>query len=169
MDQPPVVRVGTEDDLPGMAAVYTHYVLNTTITFHTQVRTPAQWRDRYRTHVGEGPYELLVATGVGDQVVGYVETLPFRPKPAYFRSIELSIYVAPDAVGRGVGSALMTSLLDRLADTEFHRLFAIITLPNDASVAFHERNGFVHRGTLTEAGHKFDRYLDVAYYERALD
>ena len=162
------VRPGTQDDLPQVAAIYTHYVLNTTITFHTKVRTPAEWRDRYREHVAEGPYELLVAEAFGGQVVGFVETLPFRPKPAYFRSIELSIYVSPDAVGAGVGSALMTGLLERLHGTEFHRLFAIITLPNDASVGFHERHGFVHRGTLTEAGFKFDNYLDVAYYELAL-
>ena len=162
------VRAGTEADLPAVAAVYTHYVLNTTTTFHTRVRTPAEWRDRYREHVDEGPYHLLVGEVAG-QVVGYCETLPFRPKPAYFPSIELSIYVAPDAVGRGVGTALLRSLLEELGDGPFHRLFSIITLPNAQSVAFHERHGFVHRGTLTEAGRKFDTWCDVAFYERALD
>ena len=162
------VRAGAEADLPMVAAVYTHYVLNTTTTFHTQVRTPAEWRDRYREHVAEGPYHLLVGE-VDGQVVGYCETLPFRPKPAYFPSVELSIYVAPDAVGRGVGSKLLTRLLEVLADEPFHRLYSIITLPNEPSVAFHERHGFEHRGTLTEAGRKFDAYLDVAFYERALD
>ncbi len=163
-----VVRDGGASDLPGIAAIYTHYVLNTTITFNTEVRTPAEWRDRHRRHVVEGPYHLLVATSTEDEVLGYVETLPFRPKPAYARSAELSIYVSPDAVGRGIGSALLTSLLERLAPTSFHRLFAIVALPNDASVAFHRAHGFVHRGTLTEAGHKFDEYLDVAYLELAL-
>lgn len=162
------VRRGLESDLPAVAAVYTHYVLNTTTTFHTQVRTPAEWRDRYREHVAEGPYHLLVGEVEG-QVVGYCETLPFRPKPAYFPSIELSIYVAPDAVGHGVGGLLLATLLDELVASPFHRLYAIITLPNERSVGFHERHGFVHRGTLTEAGRKFDTYLDVAFYERALD
>lgn len=163
------VRDGTARDLPGMAAIYTHYVLNTTITFNTKVRTPAEWRQRFHDHVLEGPYHLLVATGGDDEVVGFVETLRFRPKPAYDRSAELSIYVAPDAVGSGVGSALMRTLIERLATTSFHRLLAIITLPNDQSVAFHRRHGFEHRGTLTEAGYKFGEYLDVAYFERALD
>lgn len=162
------VRPGLEADLPAVAAVYTHYVLNTTTTFHTQVRTPAEWRERHRQHVAEGPYHLLVGE-VDGQVVGYCETLPLRPKPAYFPSIELSIYVAPGAVGHGVGSALVARLLEHLADSPFHRLYSIITLPNEQSVAFHERHGFVHRGTLTEAGRKFDTYLDVAFYERALD
>lgn len=163
------VRRGTEGDLPGMAAIYTHYVLNTTTTFHTELRTPAEWRDRYRIHVQDGPYHLLVATDAVDRVVGYVETLPFRPKPAYFPSLELSIYVAPDVVGRGIGSALLQGLLDDLVDGPFHRLLAVITLPNAGSVALHERHGFVHRGTLSEAGRKFDTYLDVAFYERPLD
>ncbi len=165
---PPAVRDADEADLPGVAAIYTHYVLRTTITFNTEVRTPARWRERFHRHVVEGPYSLLVAAGRGDEVVGYVETLPFRQKPAYARSAELSIYVAPDAVGAGIGSALLAGLLDRLRGSDFHRLYAIVALPNDASVAFHERHGFVHRGTLTEAGYKFGGWLDVAYLERAL-
>jgi phosphinothricin acetyltransferase len=163
------VRAGTGADLPGIAAIYTHYVLNTTITFNTQVRTPAAWRERFERNVTVGPYDLLVATATDDEVVGFVETVPFRPKPAYARSAELSIYVAPDAVGHGVGSALLSRLVQRLAASEFHRLFAIVALPNDASVAFHERHGFALRGTLTEAGHKFGEYLDVAYFELPLD
>ena len=68
-----------------------------------------------------------------------------------------------------MGSALFTALFARLTDDErFHRAYSIIALPNAASLAQHERLGFVHRGTLTEAGCKFDQYLDVAYYERAL-
>ncbi|MCC5947477.1 MAG: N-acetyltransferase [Nitriliruptoraceae bacterium] len=162
------VRAATRADLPAAAAIYTHYVLNTTTTFNTEVRTPREWTDRFEHQVVDGPYHLLVAER--DRVVaGYVETQRFRPKPAYDRSIELSVYVAPDAVGAGIGRALYAALLDQLeGDERFHRAYSIIALPNDASVAFHERFGFVHRGTLTEAGHKFGRYLDVAYYERAL-
>jgi phosphinothricin acetyltransferase len=162
------VRAGTADDLPSVAAIYTHYVLNTSTTFHTQVRTPAEWRERHRVHVAEGPYHLLVGE-VDGAVVGYCETLPFRPKPAYFPSIELSIYVAPGSVGLGVGGHLLAALFEQLRDSAFHRLFSIITLPNEPSVAFHRHHGFVHRGTLTEAGRKFDQWWDVAFYEKALD
>jgi phosphinothricin acetyltransferase len=161
-------RDATVADLPAVAAIYTHYVLRTTTTFNTEVRTPREWTERFDAQVVAGPHHLLVAERDG-RVAGYVETQRFRPKPAYDRSVELSVYVAPDAVGGGVGGALYGELLARLeADERFHRAYSIIALPNDASVAFHERWGFVHRGTLTEAGHKFGRYLDVAYYERAL-
>jgi phosphinothricin acetyltransferase len=162
------VRPGTSADLPAVAAVYTHYVLRTTTTFNTQVRTPRQWQERYEANVVAGPYSLDVAT-IDGALAGYVETQPFRPKPAYARSLELSVYVAPDATGQGVGGALYTAVLDRLArDERFHRAYAIVALPNPSSVAFHERHGFRLRGTLSEAGYKFGRYLDVAYYERAL-
>ena len=165
---PPPVRTAATTDLPAVAAIYTHYVLRTTTTFNTEVRTPRQWLERFESQVAGGPYDLLVAE-VDGAVAGYVETQPFRDKPAYARSVELSVYVAPDATGRGVGGALYRELLGRLAATDrFHRAYAVVALPNDSSEAFHLAHGFVHRGTLTEAGHKFGRYLDVAYYERAL-
>ena len=163
-----VVRDATVDDLPAIAAIYTHYTLRTTTTFNIEVRTPREWRDLFETDIVAGPYTLLVAVD-GDAVVGFVETQRFRPKPAYARSIEISIYISPDAVSRGIGSALFSELFTRLEkDGRFHRAFSIIALPNGSSIALHERFGFVHRGTLTEAGYKFGQYLDVAYYERAL-
>ena len=162
----PRVRDAGVADLPAVAAIYTHYVLRTTITFNTEVRTPREWQERYETNVAAGRHHLLVAE-VSGAVAGFVETQPFRPKPAYDRSVELSVYVAPDATGAGVGGALYTMLLARLEDQEpFHRAYAVIALPNEGSEAFHRRHGFALRGTLTEAGHKFGRYLDVAYYER---
>ena len=162
------VRDATEADLPAVAAIYTHYTLRTTTTFNIEVRTPREWRDRFMTQVASGPYHLLVAVVEGT-VVGFVETQQFRPKRAYQRSVELSVYVSPDAQMRGIGSALYTALFERIdAEDTFHRAYSIIALPNPASIGLHERFGFVHRGTLTEAGFKFGQYLDVAYYERAL-
>lgn len=164
---PLTVRDATTADLPAVAAIYTHYVLRTTLTFNTSVLTPRQWTERFEAAVVTGPYHLLVAESAAG-VRGYVETQRFRPKPAYDRSLETSVYVAPDAGGQGIGGALYGALFARLAETSFHRAYAVVALPNAASVRFHERWGFVHRGTLTEAGHKFGRYLDVAFYERPL-
>jgi len=163
-----IVRDATIDDLPAIAAIYTHYTLRTTTTFNIEVRTPREWLDRFEEDIVAGPYDLLVAVD-GEAVVGFVETQRFRPKPAYDRSLEISVYVSPDALSRGIGAARFGALLARIDGGErFHRAFSIIALPNDASIALHERFGFVHRGTLTEAGYKFGQYLDVAYYERPL-
>ena len=163
-----VVRDATPEDLPAVAAIFTHFTLRTTVTVSSEVRTPRDWLDRFEREVRSGPYHLLVAERAG-AVVGYVETHRFRPKPAYDRSVELSVYVAPDEGRGGVGSALYGALFARLAEEgRMNRAFAIVTIPNDASVAFHLSQGFVHRGTLTEAAYKFGRYLDIAYFERAL-
>lgn len=162
-----VVRPGGEAELPAVAAIYTHFTLKTTITFNTHVRTPAAWIERYRTNVVEGPYHLYVAELDG-QVAGYVETGRFRGHHAYDGTVETSIYVAPDGSGNGVGGALYQRLFDDLADTAFHTAVAVIALPNDASCRFHERHGFVHRGTLHSVGRKFDRWIDTAYYQRDL-
>jgi phosphinothricin acetyltransferase len=162
------VRDATIDDLPVIAAIYTHYTLRTTTTFNIEVRTPREWLDRFQTQVVAGPYDLLVAVD-RDVVVGFVETQRFRPKAAYDRSLEISVYVSPDALSRGVGAAMFETLFARIDGGErFHRAYSIIALPNDASIALHERFGFTYRGTLTEAGYKFGQYLDVAYYERPL-
>jgi phosphinothricin acetyltransferase len=162
------VREATPEDLPIIAAIYTHYTLRTTTTFNIEVRTPREWRERFDEHIVSGPYLLLVAEREGT-VVGFVETQRFRPKAAYDRSLEISVYVAPDEQGRGAGTTLFEALFERLSgDPRFHRAFSIIALPNEASIALHQRFGFVHRGTLTEAGFKFGQYLDVAYYERPL-
>jgi len=168
VQQPVTVRAATAEDLPAVAAIYTHYTLRTTTTVNTEVRTPREWRERFEGNVEGGRHHLLVAEVAGT-IAGYVETQRFRPKPAYDRSVELSVYVAPDRTGHGIGGALYQELFARLRDDEtMHRAFAIIALPNDASVAFHERQGFTYRGTLSEAGYKFGAYLDIAYYERSL-
>jgi phosphinothricin acetyltransferase len=166
--RPIVVRAATAEDLPVVAAIYTHYTLRTTTTVNTEVRTPREWRERFESNVEEGRHHLLVAELEGT-IAGYVETQRFRPKPAYDRSVELSVYVAPDRTGHGIGGALYRELFALLREDEtMHRAFAIIALPNDASIAFHERQGFTYRGTLSEAGYKFGTYLDIAYYERTL-
>lgn len=164
-----MIRDAVSADLPAVAAIYTHYVLETTITFNTSVVTPRAWTERFANEIDGGPHELLVAE-VDGHVAGYAVTGAFRPKPAYRHSVEVSIYLAPDHLDRGLGVPLYEELMERLdANPEVHRAYALIALPNDRSVRFHERFGFVHRGTLTECGFKFDKWLDVAFHERACD
>lgn len=161
------VRAATPSDLPAVAAIFTHYVLKTTATFATSVRTPTVWQQRYQDKVVDGPHTMLVALLDG-AVAGYVETSRFRPQDSYDTAIETSIYVAPDQGGNGVGTALYTDLFRQLESSDLHRAFAVVALPNPSSIRIHQRFGFVQRGVLTEAGRKFGRWLDVAYLERPL-
>ncbi|PGH49904.1 GNAT family N-acetyltransferase [Streptomyces sp. Ru87] len=104
--------------------------------------------------------------GPGERILGYATSSPFRPKPAYGTSVETTVYCAPDALGRGVGSLLYTRLFEELAGEDLRRAYAGIALPNAASVRLHERFGFGPVGTFHEAGRKFGRYWDVAWFER---
>jgi phosphinothricin acetyltransferase len=110
---------------------------------------------------------LLVALAEG-RLIGYASSSRFREKPAYETSVETSIYVTPDAIGRGAGSRLYAELFHSLEGEDVHRAYAGIALPNPASVALHERFGFKRVAHFTEQGRKFGRYWDVAWFEKLL-
>jgi phosphinothricin acetyltransferase len=172
------VRPGVEEDLVPLTDIYNHYVRETAITFDTIAFTPEERRQWLLSHPEDGPYRLMVAqeqhTG---RILGYATSSPFRKKPAYTTSVEVSIYLAPDAGGRGIGTLLYKALFEALADEDLHRAYAGIALgaplaegwgTNEASRRLHERFGFRHIGTYREVGRKFGRYWDVAWYEKEL-
>lgn len=157
------VRPGTEGDLDALTALYNHYVTETAITFDLAPVTPSERRPWLLSHPEDGPHRLLVATDPDSRrVLGYATSGPHRPKAAYAPSVETSVYVGPDATGRGVGTLLYGALFAALAHEDVHRAFAGITRPNEASVKLHERFGFRHLGTFDEVGREFGRYWDVA-------
>ena len=163
------VRPGVESDLEALTDLYNHYVRNTPITFDTAIFTPQERRPWLLSHPEDGPYRLMVATeGHSQQILGYATSSPYRPKPAYVPSVETSVYVAPDAGRRGIGTVLYDALFKALADEDVHRAYAGIAQPNEASERLHARFGFRYVGTYREVGRKFGRYWDVAWYEKEL-
>ncbi|MFJ8784351.1 GNAT family N-acetyltransferase [Streptomyces sp. NPDC102476] len=167
------VRPGAESDFGALTDIYNHYVRETPITFDTAVFTAEERRPWLLSHPEDGPYRLMVAsgtepTGTSQRILGYATSSPFRAKPAYATSVEVTVYLAPDAGGRGVGTLLYKALFEALADENLHRAYAGIAQPNEASTRLHERFGFRHVGTYREVGRKFGRYWDVAWYEKAL-
>ncbi|MGW0667832.1 N-acetyltransferase family protein [Streptomyces sp. NPDC002746] len=178
------VRPGTEGDLEALTDIYNHYVRETALTFDTAPFTPGQRLPWLRSYPVDGPHRLLVAQdvrnvdapdadgpdtgGPAPRILGYATSSAFRPKAAYSTSVEVSVYCAPGAAGRGIGTLLYTALFDALAGEDLHRAYAGITQPNEASVRLHDRFGFRHLGTYAEVGRKFGRYWDVAWYEKRL-
>lgn len=162
------IRPAAEADLPALTALYNHYIEHTPITFDTEPWT-LQARREWFSHYGtSGRHRLLVAEGANGEVLGYASSSKFRPKAAYDTSVETSVYVSEAAHGRGVGSALYAALFEILAEEDVHRAVAGVTLPNEKSVALHEKFGFRQVGVMTEVGRKFDQYWDVAWLEKAL-
>ncbi|MFC9082269.1 GNAT family N-acetyltransferase [Streptomyces sp. NPDC057062] len=163
------VRPGVESDLVALTDLYNHYVRETPVTFDTAVFTPQERRPWLLSHPEDGPHRLMVATDPeSGTILGYTTSSAFRPKPAYATSVEVTVYLAPQATGRGVGTRLYSALFDSLAGQDLHRAYAGIAQPNEASVRLHERLGFRHIGTYREVGYKFGRYWDVAWYEKEL-
>jgi phosphinothricin acetyltransferase len=161
------VRAATPDDLAAVNDIYNQYVVEAHYTFDLEPMS-IEARGEWFTHYGEtGRYRLLVAVLEG-RVIGYACSSRFRPKPAYETSVETSVYLVADAIGRGAGSRLYEKLFQSLEGQDVHRAYAGIALPNPASVGLHERFGFKRVGHFTEQGRKFGRYWDVAWYEKPL-
>ncbi|MEU0603261.1 N-acetyltransferase family protein [Streptomyces sp. NPDC006393] len=161
------IRPGTEDDLGELTRIYNHYVTETPITFDIEPLTVDQRRPWLEAHPGSGPHRLLVAEESG-KLLGYATSSAFRPKQAYATSVETSVYVAPEHVGRGIGSLLYTALFDALEHEDVHRALAGITMPNEASQRLHERFGFRPVGVYEQVGRKFGRFWDVAWFQKPL-
>jgi phosphinothricin acetyltransferase len=162
-----MIRPATLDDLHTLTDIYNHYVVNTPITFDLRPFTPAERRPWFDDHQADRRHRLLVAIE-GERLVGYATTSRWRPKAAYDTTVESTVYVHPDAVGRGVGTTLYSALFDSLSSEDIHTIVAGISLPNPASVAIHERFGFRPVGVFGEVGRKFDRFWDVGWFQRPL-
>jgi phosphinothricin acetyltransferase len=161
------VRPGLATDVPVLTEIYNHYVRSGASTFDTVERSVEHRRVWFSHYAQTGPHRLLVAVDEGD-VVGYATSSPFHARPAYATSVETSVYCRADATGRGLGTLLYRALFAGLQGEDLHRAYAGVALPNDASVALHQRLGFRSVATFAEVGRKFGRYWDVRWFERAL-
>ncbi len=163
------IRPATMDDLPRLTEIYNYYVRETPSTFDTREFSVDQRQAWFERFADRGPYRLFVGVN-NDRVVGYASSQALRPKPAYDRSVETTVYLAPECTGQGYGRPLYEALLKALRELgSVHRAYGVIVLPNDASVRLHESLGFRQCATLEEVGHKFDRYWDTAWYQLRVD
>ena len=165
MAKAPLIRDAQPEDAAAIAAIYAPYVSGTPISFEREVPTAAEMARRMMATQEAYPYLVAEAEG---KIVAYAYAGPYRPRHAYRHSVEVTAYASPDGQGRGLGAALYTPLLERLTTSGYHTAIAIITLPNDKSVSFHERFGFTHVGTLREVGNKFENWYDTGIWQRAL-
>lgn len=161
------IRRAEARDLSALLDIYNHYVLNTPISFDVEPRTLSQrqeWLDQFSA---QGRYQCFVAT-VGRNAIGWSCSTKLKDRAAYATSVEASVYCAPGFTRRGTGRRLYKILFESLHGEDIHRVYAGITLPNEASVKLHTAFDFRHIGTQQEVGFKFGRYWDVALYERTM-
>jgi phosphinothricin acetyltransferase len=161
-----MIRDAAPADAAEVAAIYNHYIAHTAITFEVDTLSDDGLRARIAKVQGAG-YPWLVSEHDG-RVEGYAYASQFRDRAAYHHTAEVTVYLAPEATGRGVGASLYRALIDRLRAMEIHLVVGTIALPNEPSVGLHESLGFRHVGTFSEIGRKFDRWIDVGFWELRL-
>ena len=160
------VRAVTPADAGAVAAIYNHYVLQTVVTFEEETVTSDEMSRRI-DEVTAASLPWLVAERAG-AIAGYAYASRWRARSAYRFSSEVTVYLAPDQGRRGIGSALYAELLSALRGSGVHAAIGGIALPNAASVALHERFGFKKVAHFEQTGFKFNRWIDVGYWQLIL-
>ena len=160
------VRMATPEDAEALAGIYNHYVAETIVTFEEEPVTASEMSRRIREVRGAGlPWLIVEQNGT---VAGFAYATPWRSRPAYRYSTEVTVYVTPERMRLGIGSVIYSSLLEALRGQGIHAAMGGIALPNDASIALHEKLGFKKVAHFEQAGFKFNRWIDVGYWQRLL-
>ena len=155
------------DDAAAVTKIYAHYVLKSTATLETEPPDEAECRQRIRDVLGGG-YPFLVTRDGAGQVLAFGFARSYSPHAGYRYSVETSIYVRPDCLGRGIGSGLLAAVIDACEERGYRQAFAVIAASEPASVVLHARAGFFPVGTLTGAGWKHGQWIDVFLMQRKL-
>ena len=186
----PVVRAAVPADAGPVAAIFAHYVATSVATFEEVAPTAADWRQRLgelaarnlpflvaeagvaRAGVARGGVaeDGVAGAGGGGSVCGFAYASPWRPKSAYRHTVEDTVYLSPGCTGRGIGSALLGTLLAGCAAAGARQVIAVIAdTGSDASAALHRRFGFTKAGLLSGVGRKHGRWIDTLLMQKELE
>lgn len=161
-----MIRMATKDDIPAILEIYTPYILNTAYTFEYTVPTLAAFTARFEAITAQFPWLVWEENG---KVLGYAYgSAPFE-RAAYQWCGEVSIYLAPEIQGRGIGRKLYTVLEEIMWQQGYRVIFSLITSENEASIRFHERMGYTFSFECKNCGLKFGRWLGVIWMEKRKD
>ena len=156
------IRLATADDAKQTLEIYSPYIINTAISFETDVPSEEEMKIRIMNCLQKYPWIVCVVDGM---IAGYVYATKHREREAYQWSCESSVYVYDDFKGKGIGKKLYQLLFKILRLQEFRNVYAGITLPNDASVNLHEKCGFKHFATYENIGYKLRRWQTVGWWK----
>ncbi|MDR1948444.1 MAG: GNAT family N-acetyltransferase [Spirochaetaceae bacterium] len=160
-----MIRRVTRDDAAAICGIYNHYIEDTVISFEEEPLTPDAMAGRIGEITAKYPWFVREEGGV---VAGYTYANKWKDRYAYRFAAEVSIYLQKGYEGRGFGSELLARLLEELRKTDLRAVVSGITIPNDRSIALHEKFGFKKIAQFNEIGYKLNRWLDVGYWELLL-
>jgi len=161
-----MIRFATPEDAAAICDIYNHFVQHTTITFEERPVAPEEMRRRIVEIVPTLPWLVWVEES---QLQGFCYAGKWKERGAYRYSVESTIYLRGGSIRRGIGTGLYRAMLDDLRQKGLHVVIAGIALPNQASVAFHEKLGFHKVARFEQVGWKFNQWIDVGYWQLILD
>jgi phosphinothricin acetyltransferase len=162
------IRAARPADAPALAAIYGHHVTHVLGTFELTAPSAETMAERLAAIETLGlPYLVAEQDGA---VVGFAYAGVFRPRAGYRFTVEDSVYIAPEAVGRGLGRRLLGQVIADCEALGLHQMLACIgDSGNAASIALHRSLGFVHQGVIEKVGHKHGRWVDIVFMRRPLN
>jgi phosphinothricin acetyltransferase len=161
-----MIRTATDSDAESILKIYAPYIEDTSYTFETEVPDIKSFQERISSYLQTWPW---LVCDIGGVIAGYAYGSRHRERIAYQWSVECSVYIHDDFQRAGVGKALYTALIDILRLQGFRNLYAVINLPNEKSVAFHEKMGFVYFAVYRNVGYKLGRWKNVGWWQLQLN
>ncbi len=158
-----MIRTAETKDIQQITNIYNYYILHSVASFEITPVNAEEIERRMREILQTGPY--LVFTDDTGRVLGYCYIHPWKERQAYCRTFEITVYVHPSHYRKGIGSALLTRIIEECGQSSVHALVACITASNHASISLHEKFGFIKVSHFHEVGIKFGLLLDVEDYE----
>jgi L-amino acid N-acyltransferase YncA len=161
------IRVSRDEDVPRIHEIYSYHVLHGLASFEEVAPTVEDMAARRRDIIARGlPHLVAEADGL---ILGYAYAGPYRTRSAYRFTLENSVYIAQDAIGRGIGRRLLDAVIERCTELGYRQMIAVIgDSQHQASIGLHERAGFRRIGTLPSVGFKFGRWVDSVLMQRSL-
>jgi L-amino acid N-acyltransferase len=163
-----IIECNFQDHAQAILNIYNEAIINSTALYDYHPRTMdnmvAWFKDKRL-----GQYPVVGVTNESKDLMGFASYGVFRARPAYKYSVEHSVYVHVNHRGKGIGKILMAQIIERAKAQQYHLLVGGIDADNQTSIVLHEKFGFTHSGTVTQAGFKFGRWLDVAFYQLILE
>ncbi len=160
------IRIVQPSDATGILDIYAPYIQNTSFTFETEVPSINEFSERIRQYLVQYPW--LVAE-IDGKIAGYAYAVRYRERTAYQWSVESSIYIHDDHQRSGIATMLYSVLFEMLKAQGFRNVYAVINLPNDRSVAFHEKCGFTYFATYEQVGYKLGKWKNVGWWRLILN
>ena len=157
------IQMATEQDIPELLEIYNDIIVNTTAVWHEEPHTLAMREEWFALKKEQG-FPVFTAVEEG-RVIGFSTIGPFRPWFGYRYTVENSVYVASNSRGKGVAKSLMPPLIDAAKELKLHAIVAGIEATNEASIALHEKFGFIEVAHFKEVGFKFNRWMDLKFLE----